>query len=63
MMKLRQLTAYWDAEDAHLVITFLDELRDALWAAYEVDIIEMQRADAENSPNDTDSFDPECDDF
>ena len=30
-MKLSQLRTYWDAEDAHLIISFLDELKEVLW--------------------------------
>ena len=33
-MKFSQLTTYWEAEEAHAVIAFLDELRDLLWATY-----------------------------
>ncbi len=43
-MKLTYLTTYWDAADAYAVITFLDELRDVLWATHGEQIVEMQRA-------------------
>ena len=42
-MQLLQLRTYWTADDAHLIITFLDELRDTLWATYGADIIEQRQ--------------------
>lgn len=42
-MKLSQLRTYWDADDAYLIISFLDELRDVLWATYGAEIIEQQQ--------------------
>ncbi len=35
-MKLSQLRTYWSADDAHLIISFLDELRETLWATHTV---------------------------
>lgn len=61
-MRLTQLTTYWDADDAHLVITFLDELRDVLWATYGEEIIEMRQTASESNQGDVESFDPDCDD-
>ena len=43
-MKVTRLYTYWDADDAHRVIGFLDELRDALWETYAAEIIEAQQA-------------------
>jgi hypothetical protein len=43
MMKLSQLITYWGPEDAFTIITFLDELRDVLWAVYGEEIVEHQR--------------------
>ena len=45
-MKLMQLKAHWDADDAYLVITFLDELRDLLWVTYGEEIMTTQAARA-----------------
>jgi hypothetical protein len=42
-MNFSQLRTYWEADDAHLVISFLDELRDTLWATYGAEIIEQQQ--------------------
>ncbi len=42
-MKLSQLRTYWDAEDAHLIISFLDELKEVLWDTYGNEIIEQQQ--------------------
>ena len=42
-MKLTQLRTYWDADDAHLIISFLDELKEVLWDTYGNEIIEQQQ--------------------
>lgn len=42
-MKLSQLRTYWTADDAHLIISFLDELKDTLWATYGDEIIEQSQ--------------------
>lgn len=67
-MKITRLATYWTADDAHLVISFLDELRDLLWEAYGSDICEAQRNDAERMAEviDTRQIDlpfPDIDDF
>jgi hypothetical protein len=38
-----RLYTHWDAEQAHTVITFLDELRDQLCEIYGDQIVEMRR--------------------
>lgn len=43
-MKATRLYTYWDADDAHCVIGFLDELRDALCETYAAEVIETQQA-------------------
>lgn len=48
MMKISQLRMYWNAGEAHMVIGFLDELRDVLWTAYGEEIIAMHVKDAGN---------------
>ena len=48
-MKIMKLPAYWDAADAHLVISFLDDLRDLLVDTYGDEIIDMHRRMAESS--------------
>ena len=47
-MKSTQLRTYWDAAEAQLVIEFLDELKDVLWAVYGQEIIDMHVEDADN---------------
>ena len=42
-MKFTQLKTHWTADDAHDVLSLLDELRDALWETYGADIIEQQQ--------------------
>jgi hypothetical protein len=60
-MKFTQLTTYWNAEEAHSVIEFLDSLRDLLWATYGDEIIAMLKAASENN-SDSDESDTEFDD-
>jgi hypothetical protein len=48
-MKIMKLPAYWDAADADLVISFLDDLRDLLVDTYGDEIIDMHRRMAESS--------------
>ena len=42
-MKVIKLPVHWDAADAQLVISFIDELRDLLVDTYGDEIIEMHR--------------------
>jgi len=44
-MKLSQLRTYWNADDAYLIISFLDELKEMLWDTYGSEIIEQQQED------------------
>jgi len=46
-MKITRLRTYWSADDAYLVISFLDELRDQLWESYGDDICVAQWEQAE----------------
>jgi tRNA(Ile2) C34 agmatinyltransferase TiaS len=43
-MKVTRLYTHWDAEQAHTVIAFIDELRDQLSEIYGEQIAEMLRA-------------------
>lgn len=47
-MKIMKLPVYWDAADAELVISFLDDLRDLLVDTYGDEIIDMHQRMAEN---------------
>ena len=47
-MKIMKLPAYWDAADAQLVISFLDDLRDLLVDIYASEIINMHQQLAED---------------
>lgn len=55
-MKIVQLRTHWDAGEAHVVIEFLDELRDLLWTIYSDEIIAMHQDAADEGeshiPND-----------
>lgn len=48
-MKIMKLPADWDAGDAQLVISFLDDLRDVLVDTYGDEIIDMHRRMADRS--------------
>ena len=49
-MKIMKLPAYWEAADAQLVISFLDDLRDLLVDTYGDEIIDMHRLLTQNQP-------------
>lgn len=42
-MKIMKLPAYWDAADAQLVISFIDDIRDLLVDTYGDEIIDMHQ--------------------
>ncbi len=42
-MKVIKLTVYWDAADAQLIISFIDEFRDLLVDTYGDEIVERHR--------------------
>lgn len=45
-LSITRLSTHWDADEAYIVIAFLDELRDQLWETYGEQITEMlQQAD------------------
>lgn len=48
-MKVIKLTVYWDAADAQLVISFIDELRDLLVDTYGDEIVDMHRRRVQNN--------------
>lgn len=48
-MKLSQLKTHWTADDAHLILSFLDELRDVLWTAYGAEIIDQRHQESQNA--------------
>ena len=43
-MKLSQIKTHWTADEAYLVISFLDELRDLVWESYGDEIIAAEQA-------------------
>ena len=55
-MKIMKLPAYWNAADAQLVISFLDDLRDLLVDTYGDDIIDMHQQLTENNTQDEDQI-------
>ena len=55
-MKIMKLPAYWNAADAQLVISFLDDLRDLLVDTYGDEIIDMHQQLTENNTQDEDQI-------
>ncbi len=45
-MKFTQLTHYFNADEAATIITFLDDLKEALWSNYGSEIIEIRKESA-----------------
>jgi len=43
MMKFMQFKSHWTPEEAHTLLTFLDDFRDTLWQNYGHEIIEYCR--------------------
>ncbi len=54
MMRFSQLRTYWTADDAHMILSFLDELRESLWSTYGPDIIEQQQQENQREANQDD---------
>ena len=52
MMRLSYLRTYFDADDAHCIIEFLDEIKDRLWETYGTEIIERQQQHFEQKTED-----------
>jgi hypothetical protein len=51
-MKIMKLPTYWEPDDAQLIISFLDDLRDLLVDTYGDEIIEMHRRMSQNNTSD-----------
>jgi len=47
-MKITRLTTHWDADQAHTILEFLDELRDQLCEIYGDEIIDLLRGGTAN---------------
>jgi len=56
-MKVIKLTVHWDAADAELVISFMDELRELLVDTYADEIADMHRRSVQNDSLDEDQTD------
>lgn len=55
-MRFSQLKTHWSADDAYIVLSLLDELRDVLWESYGADIIEQQQQVHQNDNFDTEKI-------
>jgi hypothetical protein len=42
-MKILKITTYWSAEEADCIYQLLDELKEAVWAAYGEEILKMHQ--------------------
>ncbi len=51
-MKLSQLKTYFEPDEAYLIISFLDELKEVLWETYGVEIIEQQQVNQHTNQHD-----------
>lgn len=40
MMKLSYLKTHWTPEEAHTILSFLDDVRDTLWRTYGSDMVD-----------------------
>ena len=67
-MKITRLTTYWDADQVVELLTFLDQLRDALYVSYQHDIEQWQaqqwnalQPDRSDQVQDEDPFDDPID--
>ena len=56
-MKIMKLPAYWDAADAQLIISFIDDLRELLVATYGDEIVDMHRRSVQSDTLDEDQTD------
>jgi len=61
-MKVTHLYTHWDAEQAHTVIAFIDELRDQLCEIYGDQIAEMLRAASADNILEEQQSETHCDD-
>ena len=63
MMKHAYLKTHWTPEEAHFILSFLDELRDLIWSTYGSEITEFyqnqcqsEESDYAEATNDTNPF-------
>ena len=61
-MRFTQLVTHWNPDTALDVITFLDQLRAALWAVYGDAIVEQQREYSQLRDDDDETLELEFDD-
>lgn len=62
-MRLSYLRTYLSPDEADTIMTFLDELKDVLWASYGADIIEGRQRLEQHKKVGHDSSDDESDGF
>jgi len=64
-MNTTRITTYWNTQDAHTVIEFLDILRDQLWETYGDEIVatyrEVAQAESYYENQNESGFDDEID--
>ena len=57
-MRLSYLKTHWTLDEAHSMLTLLDELRELLWQTYGSDIIDYQKQAQKRSFVETDDEPP-----
>ena len=55
-MKPLVIPDYWTAEQALAVYDFIDAIRDEIWSRYEIQLIDIMRAEHSTNPDDWESF-------
>ena len=63
MMRFMHLKSHWSPEDAHTMLSLLDELRDAIWQAYGDDIMAHCRQEQSHSTDELDHSNASDDDI
>ena len=63
MMRFMHLKSHWSPEDAHTILSLLDELRDAIWQAYGDDIMAYCRKEHLHSTDELDHSSTSGDDI
>ena len=55
-MKPLVIPDYWTAEEALAVYDFIDTIRDEIWSRYEIQLIEIIKAEYSTNPDDWESY-------
>lgn len=61
-MKITRLYTYWDPDQAHTILEFLDRLRDQIWEIYGDEIVDLLRNRSDTPTKDQHQIELEFDD-